>query len=189
MTLAMAHAQTTPYLTPEAYLDWETRQSDKHEYIRGEIFAMAGGEDRHQTAALNVAATLRQHLSGTPCRVYMSDVRVQTQEAYFYPDVFVTCSSSDAQERLVKREPVLVVEVLSPSTAAFDAGPKFAHYRSVASLREYVLVDLDRRCVDVFRKNFDGLWVLHPFTTSDTLELSSVDLRCGTAEVFADLEA
>lgn len=184
----MAQPQHTPLFTPQSYLEWEIQQPDKHEYIRGEVYAMAGGEDRHQTAALNAAVLLRQHLGGTPCRVYMSDVRVQTEEAYFYPDVFVTCSARDAQDRLVKREPTLVVEVLSPSTAAFDAGAKFAHYRSVASLQEYVLVDLDRRSVDVFRKSAEGLWVLHPHTEADTLELASVDLRCPAAAVFADLE-
>ncbi len=184
----MAQPQQTPLFTPQAYLDWEVQQPDKHEYIRGEVYAMAGGEDRHQTAGGNVYMLLRQHLSGTPCRVYMSDVRVQTEEAYFYPDVFVTCSARDAQDRLVKREPTLVVEVLSPSTAAFDAGGKFAHYRSVASLQEYALVDLDRRSVDVFRKSPEGLWVLHPHTETDTLELASVKLRCPTAAVFADLE-
>lgn len=184
----MAQPQQTPLFTPQAYLDWEVQQPDKHEYIRGEVYAMAGGEDRHQTAGGNVYMLLRQHLSGTPCRVYMSDVRVQTEEAYFYPDVFVTCSARDAQDRLVKREPTLVVEVLSPSTAAFDAGAKFAHYRSVASLQEYALVDLDRRSVDVFRKSPEGLWVLHPHTETDTLELASVKLRCPTAAVFSDLE-
>ncbi|MGQ0711385.1 MAG: Uma2 family endonuclease [Rhodoferax sp.] len=184
----MAHPQPKTLFTPDSYLDWEVLQPDKHEYIRGEVYAMAGGEDRHQTAALNTAVLLRQHLGGTPCRVYMSDVRVQTEEAYFYPDVFVTCSARDAQDRLVKREPTLVVEVLSPSTAAFDTGAKFAHYRSVASLREYVLVDLDRRSVDVFRKSAEGLWVLHPHTEADTLELTSVELRCPASAVFADLE-
>lgn len=184
----MSYARASSTMSPQEYLDWEITQTDKHEYIRGEIFAMAGGEDRHQTAALNMAMQLRQHLGGTPCRVYMSDVRVQTNEAYFYPDVFVTCSATDAQDRLVKREPSLVVEVLSPSTAAFDAGAKFAHYRSLASLQEYVLIDLDRRSVDVFRKSTEGLWVLHPHTEADTLELTSVGLHCPTAVVFADLE-
>jgi len=115
-------------------------------------------------------------------------VRVQTDEAYFYPDVLVTCSARDAQDRLVKRAPSLVVEVLSPSTAAFDAGAKFAHYRTLSSLQEYVLVDLDLRSVDVFRKSTEGLWVLHPHTVADTLELTSVGLRCTVDAVLADLE-
>jgi Uma2 family endonuclease len=179
---------TRQHFTPEEYLAWEVLQPDKHEYIGGEVFAMAGGEDRHASVALNVAMALREHLRGTPCRVYMADVRVQTDEAFFYPDVFVTCSNADAQDRLRKREPSLIVEVLSPSTAAYDAGAKFAHYRAIASLQEYLLIDIERRSADLFRKTADGLWMLHPFTLANTLQLSSVDLHLAVTAVFADLE-
>ena len=179
---------TRQRLTPEEYLAWEVLQPDKHEYVGGEIFAMAGGEDRHATVALNIAMALRNHLSGTPCRVYVADVRVQTDEAFFYPDVFVTCSSADAQDRLRKREPSLIVEVLSPSTAAYDAGAKFAHYRSIASLQEYLLVDIERRSADLFRKTAEGLWMLHPFALADKLHLASVDLRAPVTALFAELE-
>lgn len=174
--------------TPEEYLAWEVQQLDKHEYIGGEVFAMAGGEDRHATVSGNIYMTLRAHLRGTMCRVYMADVRVQTNEAFFYPDVFVTCSQADAQDRLRKREPSLIVEVLSPSTAAFDAGAKFAHYRSITSLQEYLLVDIERRSADLFRKTAEGLWTLHPFALADTLHLASVELRTPVTTLFADLE-
>jgi Uma2 family endonuclease len=179
---------TRKHFTPEEYLAWEVLQPDKHEYVGGEVFAMAGGEDRHATVALNIAMALREQLGGTPCRVYMADVRVQTDEAFFYPDVFVTCSAADAQDRLRKREPSLIVEVLSPSTAAYDAGGKFAHYRSIASLQEYLLVDIERRSADLFRKTAEGLWVLHPSALADTLHLASVDLRTPVTTLFADLE-
>lgn len=179
---------TRQRFTPEEYLAWEVLQPDKHEYVGGEVFAMAGGEDRHATVALNIAVALRNHLSSTPCRVYMADVRVQTDEAFFYPDVFVTCSLADAQDRLRKREPSLIVEVLSPSTAAYDAGAKFAHYRGIASLQEYLLVDIERRSADLFRKTAEGLWVLHPFALADTLHLASVDLRAPVTALFAKLE-
>jgi Uma2 family endonuclease len=179
---------TRQHFTPEEYLAWEVLQQDRHEYIGGEVFAMAGGEDRHATVSLNIAMALREHLRGTPSRVYMADVRVQTDEAFFYPDVFVTCSSTDAQDRLRKREPSLIVEVLSPSTAAFDAGGKFAHYRAIASLQEYLLIDIERRSADLFRKTTDGLWVLHPFTLADTMHLASVDCHTPVAVLFADLE-
>jgi Uma2 family endonuclease len=179
---------TRQRFTPEEFLAWEVLQPDKHEYVGGEVFAMAGGEDRHATVALNIAMALRGHLRGTPCRVYMADVRVQTAEAFFYPDVFVTCSSADAQDRLRKQEPSLIVEVLSPSTAAYDAGGKFAHYRGIASLQEYLLVDIERRSADLFRKTSEGLWVLHPFALADTLHLASVDLRAPVTALFAELE-
>ena len=179
---------TRQRFTPEEYLAWEVQQLDKHEYIGGEVFAMAGGEDRHASVSLNIAMALREHLRGTPCRVYMADVRVQTNEAFFYPDVFVTCSKADAQDRLRKREPSLIVEVLSPSTAAYDAGAKFAHYRSIASLQEYLLVDIERRSADLFRKTAEGQWMLHPFALADSLHLASVELRTPVGMLFADLE-
>lgn len=186
----MGLPRTQSGFTADDYLAWEADQAQRHEYVRGEVFAMAGGEDRHATVALTLASALKQHLRGTPCRVYMNDVKLQVQaaDAFFYPDVFVTCSPVDAANRLVKQAPCLVVEVLSPSTAAYDRGDKFASYRLCPSLQEYAVVDIDRRTVDLFRKSADGLWVLHPATVNDTLELRSVQLSLPVAHAFDDLE-
>lgn len=150
---------------------------------------MAGAEDRHVTVSMNIAFALRQHLSGSPCRTYMSDMRLQVAAAnsYFYPDVLVTCSAQDLASPLVKAEPKLIVEVLSPSTAAFDRGLKFSHYRSLASLEEYALIDLDSRTTDCYRKGPDGLWVLHPFARGDELILASVGLVLSVAQLFAEV--
>jgi Uma2 family endonuclease len=129
-------------------------------------------------------------LRGTPCRIYGSDVklRVEAADCYFYPDLMVTCSALDAADRLIKREPVLVVEVLSPSTAAFDRGDKFADYRQLASLHEYLLVDVTCRRCDLYRKGADGLWVLHPTQGEDALVLASVELTLPASALWADLE-
>jgi len=137
-----------------------------------------------------VALALRQHLSGSPCRTYISDMRLHVAAAnsYFYPDLMVTCSALDAASPLVKSEPSLIVEVLSPSTAAYDRGVKFSHYRSLASLKEYVLVDLDSRSIDCYRLGPDGLWVLHPFARGETVVLASVGLQVPAALVFAEVE-
>lgn len=186
----MANPVLKPKFSPEEYLAWEAEQPEKHEYVDGEVFAMAGAEDRHVTVALNVAIALRQHLKGSPCRTFMSDMKVQADAAssYFYPDVFVTCSPRDTQDTLVKREPTLIVEVLSPSTAAYDRGGKFSAYRQLASLQEYVLIDTDTRATDVYRKGADGLWVLHPFVRDDGVELSSVALTIPAAVLFDELD-
>lgn len=119
----------------------------------------------------------------------MSDMRLQVAAAnsYFYPDVLVTCSSLDLASPLVKAEPKLIIEVLSPSTAAFDRGLKFSHYRSLASLEEYALIDLDTRATDCYRKGPDGLWVLHPFARGEALMLASVALVIDTAQLFAEV--
>ncbi len=175
--------------TADDYLAWEADQKERHEFLDGEVFAMAGAEDRHVTVAMNAAFALRQHLSGSPCRTYMSDMRlhVAAVNSYFYPDVLVTCSARDQASALVKTEPKLIIEVLSPSTAGYDRGIKFNAYRHLASLEEYVLIDIDTRNTDVYRKGADGLWVLHPFEREATVTLASVALHITPAQLFADV--
>lgn len=178
-------------MTAAEFLAWDETQTIKHEFVRGEVFMMTGGADRNYTVALNMAMALRNHLRGSPCRVYGSDVklRVEAADSYFYPDLMVTCSAADAADRLIKREPLLVVEVLSPSTAAFDRGDKFASYRQLPSLVEYLLVDVDTRSCDLFRKRKDdGLWVLHPSAPGEGVVLSSVNLALSADALWADLE-
>ncbi|RPE62992.1 Uma2 family endonuclease [Tibeticola sediminis] len=182
-------ALAQPKFGAEDYLAWEANQPVKHEYLAGEVFAMAGGSDAHVTVSLNLASALRSHLRGTPCRTYIADMklRVAAADAYFYPDVFVTCSAADAQQPLAKAEPVLVAEVLSPSTEAFDRGGKFAAYRSLPSLQEYVLIDPDRRSVEIYRRDASGHWVLYPYSGDEVLELGSVHLSLPLAQVFEDV--
>jgi Uma2 family endonuclease len=186
----MARPQPQPRFTADEYLAWERAQPERHEYIDGEVFAMAGGEDRNATVAGNLYIAVRQHLRGGPCHAYVGEVRlhVEASNAYFYPDLMVTCDPVDATSRLAKSAPLLVVEVLSPSTGAYDRGDKFAHYRGIPSLQEYVLIDINRRATDVYRKGMDGLWVLHPFVGEQAVELASVALTVTAAELFADLE-
>lgn len=185
----MGLAAPQPRFTAADYLTWEAGQAERHDFLDGEVFAMAGAEDRHVTVAMNMAFALRQHLSGSPCRTYMSDMRLHVAAAnsYFYPDILVTCSALDLASSVVKTEPRLLVEVLSPSTAAYDRGLKFSHYRSLPSLEEYVLVDLDTRTTDSYRKGADGLWVLHPFAKGATVSLASVALDITAAQLFAEV--
>ena len=184
-----AQPQTSHNLSAEDYLAWEAAQPERHEFVDGEVFAMAGAEDRHVTVCLNVAMALRQHLRGTPCRTFMADMKVQANanSSYFYPDVVVTCSAADADSRQIKREPRLIVEVLSPGTEAYDRGEKFLRYRQIASLSEYVLVDFENRRVDVFRKQSDGLWVLHPFDAQTPVTLASVDVVVDADTLYAEI--
>lgn len=186
----MGHAAPLPTMTAADYLAWEAAQTDRHEFLDGEVWAMAGAEDRHVTIAGNAYMALRQHLRGTPCRTFMSDMKLHAESAnsYFYPDVLVTCSDADRASPMIKREPTLVIEVLSTGTAAYDRGAKFAHYRQMPTLREIALVDPESRCVDVFRKGEDGLWVLHPFEPDQGLHLASVDLHISGADLYADID-
>lgn len=186
----MGHALARQRLSADEFLAWETTQAVRYEFVQGEVFDMAGGEDRNDLVAGNLYIALRRHLSGSPCRVFGSDVKlhVEAADSIFYPDVMVTCSTADAASRLVKREPLLLVEVLSPATAAFDRGDKFAAYRRLPSLAEVLLVDIDRRRCDLYRKGADGLWVLHPSEPGAGIELASVALAIPAAELWAELE-
>jgi len=149
----------------DAFLDWEGQQADKHEYLGGEVFAMVGARREHVVVALNLAAALKQRLRGGPCQAYVSDLklRVEAADAFFYPDVMVSCDAGDQAAALFLTRPLLIVEVLSDSTAAFDRGDKFAAYRTLDSLQEYVLVDIPARRVEVFRRQDDGDWLFHEY--------------------------
>jgi len=175
MSLPQPH---TP-LTAADYLAWEAAQETRSEFIGGEVYAMAGGTLEHNAATLATGSTLRQHLKGSPCRAFVSDVKVQVKasNSFFYLDVVVACQPSDLSDGTTHsvNEPMLIAEVLSPSTAAFDRGGKFAHYRLLDSLQEYVLIDTDTPRVEVFRRNAANRWELYPSTGSDApVELASV---------------
>ena len=186
--LPMTQAAEILPLTFAEFLEWEKGQALRHEYLHGEVHAMTGTTDRHNTISLNLAFLLREHLRNSPCRVYMADVmlRVEAADAGFYPDLMVTCSEQDRDDRYVKREPVLIIEVLSETTAAFDLGEKFAAYRQLQDLKEYVLVDPERERVQAFRPDADGRWVLYPTGPGDTLLLESVGLEIPVGEVYRE---
>lgn len=184
---------TVPAMQPrfdaQAYLAWEAEQAEKNEYLDGEVFAMAGASEAHVTIALNLAMALRNHLRGGPCSVFISDMKlhVQADNAYFYPDVFVTCAESDRAQSLAKSAPTLVAEVLSPATSAYDRGAKFAAYRKLPTLREYVLIDPERLSVDLFRRDAQDRWVLYPFESGSQVELASVDLQIPIESLYEDV--
>ena len=175
-------------LTADDYLAGEVLSPIRHEYVAGEVFAMAGATEEHATIAGNLFALLRSQVRGGPCRVYIADMklRVDAADAFFYPDVFVTCDPRDAGEPLAKRHPPLICEVLSESTEAYDRGGKFAAYRTLDSLSEYLLIDSRRRSVEVFRRQPDG-WLLAPVAPDGQLELMSLGFRCTVDALYEDV--
>ncbi|WP_022949834.1 Uma2 family endonuclease [Methylohalobius crimeensis] len=179
-------------LTPEEYLAFEERSFEiKHEYLAGEIWAMVGGTDRHNTVTLNLAALLKSHLRGTPCRTFMADMKLRIDEAdaFFYPDVFVTCDRQDQQERLYKRRPQFIAEVVSPSTEYFDRGRKFHIYRQSQTLKEYWLIDPNEMRVDTYRRLPDDDWILHTYAAAeDAVPLRCLELELKIADVYEDVE-
>jgi Uma2 family endonuclease len=174
------------------FMSWEAEQSERHEYINGEVFAMTGARDGHNTIAGNLFAALRSALRGSPCRAFIADMklRVDVADAAFYPDVMVTCDARDKtpEADLAKRHPVLIVEVLSESTAAYDRGLKFEYYRNIDTLKEYLLVEQDRRHADLFRRlEEDGLWVLYASGAVEDVVLESVGVRLAMDLLYEDV--
>ncbi len=176
-------------LSMQDFLRWENEQQERHEFYRGDVFAMVGVRRVHGAVSGNLFAAFRQHLKGTPCAAFTESLKVQiADDAIVYPDVFVTCDSADLRTDMLFKAPVLVVEVLSDSTAAYDRGLKFSLYRRLPSLREYLLVDPEARTVEVFRRNAQGVFELHDQTGADALRLDAIDLTLSMTEVFDGVE-
>lgn len=174
----------------EAYLSWEEGQAEKHEYINGEVFAMAGARREHVVVAGNLYAAFKQRLRGGPCQAYIADlrVRVAAADAFFYPDVVVSCDPRDHAAIQFIEHPTLIVEVLSESTESFDRGHKFAAYRTLPSLQEYVLVDSEARRVESFRRTSENDWLFHDHSTDgQECRFRSLEVAIPLAEIFENL--
>ncbi|AFZ11844.1 protein of unknown function DUF820 [Crinalium epipsammum PCC 9333] len=185
----MIASLNSDYISPEEYLKAEELSPIKHEYRNGEVYAMAGASNTHVLMAGNLFALLRNHIRGSGCRAYISDTKIdiKTINTYYYPDLAVSCDQRDRQFNNFLRHPCLIIEVLSPTTEAFDRGDKFADYRQLESLREYVLISQNQMRIDCFRRNAEGNWVLYSYSNGDKIYLESIDFRCLVAAVYEDV--
>ncbi len=169
------------------YLAGEQVAEVRHEYVAGQVFAMVGATRGHNLVALNIASFLRRHLSGSPCSTYMSDmkVRIEAADAFYYPDVMVSCETLPL-DAIYLEQPILIVEVLSPSTENIDRREKRLNYQKLPSLREYILVSPDVMQVEVYRRQGDGFSGLDCYDSMDeAVALTSVDARIPLAEIYA----
>jgi len=171
------------------YLALEEKADLKHEYLDGQILAMSGGTPEHARLAAEFGYLIRRALEGKPCRVLSSDGRVRIEETNraTYPDLSVICGKLEraSDDRHGIANPILLVEVLSPGTEADDRGSKFAHYRRLASLQDYVLVSQDAPRVEVFRRTEDG-WVLREAGPGQQIELASIGVRVDVDALYRD---
>lgn len=183
------NALSQPKISLADYLAWEEAQPEKHEFYRGEVFAMVGAKRAHGRVVNNLARRLGEALDGSPCQVFHEGMKLQiADDTVLYPDLFVTCDKADLATEVIFRAPKLIIEVLSPSTQGYDRSQKFALYRRLASLQEYVLVDPDTRRVESFRRSAEGTWVLYDMSDGDTLHVACLDARVPLAEVFAGID-
>ncbi len=163
-------------LSEAEYLGGEGASQIRHEYVAGEVFAMAGGSKAHNIISGNLFSLLRNALRGGGYQTFIADMRVHVaaQSCYYYPDVVVTCAASDFSKDAPKdriASPCLIIEVLSPTTEAIDRREKMLAYRHLESLREYVLVDQERRWVEVYRRTGAG-WIADLYSPEDTVTLN-----------------
>lgn len=186
--MASAPIQRT-ILTAEDYLILERGSEMKHELLDGEMVAMTGGSSNHNLTTVNLAGELRQRLKQRPCRVYSGDMRVRIPEVgiYTYPDVLVVCGEPRFEDeyRDTLLNPTVVIEVLSPSTEAYDRGRKFEHYGKLESLKEYVLVTQDQARVEHYLRQDDHVWLYANMSGLEgELSLSSIQCEVPLAEIY-----
>ena len=181
-------------MTYEEYLAFEEASDEKHEYVNGEVFAMAGGTIRHAAVCTNVVVALANALKGSPCRAYQSDLRVRagTTGLTTYPDITVVCGPVIAakSDRHAATNPKVIVEVVGGSTEAYDRGVKFDHYQTVASLTDYVLVTAERRRIDHYRRHTDGTWILSSAGPVEpaAIRIESIGATLTLEDVYAQLD-
>jgi len=180
------------FITPEEYLAREAQAECKSEYHNGEILALAGGSANHNLIAGNILVALRQSLAQRPCRVFITDMRLHVRPSglYTYPDVMVVCGKIEfvpGRDDTVTN-PIVLVEVWSDSTKAYDRGEKFAMYRQIPTLQEYVMIDQTQPYVEHFRREGD-FWVLATLGKIDAiLALPSLQCEIPLATIYEKVE-
>ena len=181
-------ARVVPHLTPQEYLEWEVQQPLRYEYFNGEVLAMAGGTLPHADIALNLASLLREPLRGR-CKVRnsVSKVGIADSGPFTYPDFSISCDERDRTARQFIPYPSVIIEVLSPSTEAYDRGGKFALYRRLSTLQEYVLVSSETKTVEIFRRDAVGEWRFIPYSEGDTIELMSLGITLSLNAIYEDV--
>jgi Uma2 family endonuclease len=177
-------------LTPEEYLAQERKSERRNEYLAGEVFAMVGASRRHNRIVTNLVATIDNQLRARSCNVYSSDMRVKvsTTGLYTYPDVVVTCGDEHFEDphQDTMLNPIVIIEVLSESTEAYDRGEKFEHYQQVESLCEYLLVAQDKCRVEHFLKQGPNQWIYsEAHAMEDNVPLNSISCVLGLKEIYA----
>jgi Uma2 family endonuclease len=177
------------YVTPEEYLALERKAEFKSEYMEGVVYALAGGSERHSLLAANITTSLSVQLRSGPCKVYSSDLKIGTPklQRFFYPDASVVCGETEVADdhKDVILNPILIVEVSSESTAAYDRGTKFLSYQQIDSLREYLLVSQDEILVEGYSRQGNDTWLYTKVAGLDrSLMLPAVNCELALKDIY-----
>ena len=187
----MIAVKSDHYLNPDEYLAMELKSEIKHEYIDGEVYAMAGTSKDHNIISLNLALLLRMGLKGSTCQVFMADIKVRIEEGrrFFYPDLLGNCDPNDDRTLHYVDQPQVIIEILSPSTESFDRGEKFQFYRRISSLQDYVLVSSQAYMVEVFHRVEGERWLLSTYAGIEAIaSIESLNLNAPLSEIYATLD-
>ncbi len=177
----MPVARKDKVLSPEDYLQGELESSVKHELIDGQVYAMAGASANHERICQNVARELGNHLKGTPCEPFGSDMKVRASDNFYYPDVLVDCDFDDS-EPYYTESPVIIVEVISRSTRKMDKKKKLLEYINIPTLKEYVLIEQDVADVTVYRKSDD--WRSTHYFLGEEIHFESIDFTISVEDIY-----
>lgn len=170
-----------------AYLQVERETGIRHEYRDGTVIAMAGGTPRHSAIASTMVVELGKRLEGRPCQPHGSDLRIRTGESTHYPDAVVVCPPPQLDTEIPNTilNPRVIVEVLSPTTEAYDRGFKWFHYQQIAELTDYILVGTDTRTVEHYSRQDDSSWRYQALGDGDTLRISSIECEIPVSAIYA----
>lgn len=167
------------------YLDSEVTSLVKHEYISGEVYAMAGASDRHHRISANLFKMLDDHLPDGDCEAFWTELKLRAdEETFYYPDVFVACDENP-ESAFYRDRPVLIIEVVSPSTRTIDRREKLLAYKRIPSLREYAVVEQDKMHIEMHRRQDDGSWITQFYTEGDR----EIDVEFRSVSLLTSLDA
>lgn len=184
-------------MSPEEYLAWEAKQDGKYEYENGKIIAMTGGTIPHSQISPNLGALLLAHLRGKSCKVTISDAKVSIRSGkYYYPDIVVTCDDRDRFARDFLQHPVLIAEVLSPTTEARDRGIKQQNYMLIDTLQTYILINSERPSIEIYQRRDDRAWEYQSIAIAKTtldqddplIHITSIDLQFPLSALYENVD-
>jgi Uma2 family endonuclease len=180
------------YVSPQEYLEMERISDVKHEYFKGEVFAMSGASWEHNVIVKNINTLILPFLKGKPCDMFGSDLRIHIPEntLYTYPDLSIICGKSETtdKEKDTVIRPSVLIEVLSKSTKDYDRGTKFTLYRNITTLKEYILIDSTSVCIEIYRRLPDNSWQLTEFKKlSDDFHISTIGLTLFLKDIYDDI--
>lgn len=183
-------AQPKIKLTPEQYLENDRKSQTRHEFYNGEMFDMSGASRKHNIITLQIASLLLSFLGGKKCRPFSTDLRLNLNNSgnYAYPDILVVCGDHAFSEEDIAIDATVIIEVLSPTTEAFDRGTKFQYYQNLKSISEYVLVSQDKMLVEVFEKETDNHWnYIKISEAKEQLSLKSIQFSVQLSEIYKNI--